>query len=213
MSLEVTFNIKETDAQIANLIVNALKPEVEKILKKSFNKIKKSLKDIVQNALRLAPEYQSLVSGELRAEFGLPDGQSRADAIIALITKIGFEFKPIKHTGYNLSGSFILTMIESDFKSALSSPAATFTTEKGTQLDWLEWLLLLGNKTIIKDYVVDIGPNPRSRTGMAVMRGVKSGKWQVPSAFSGTINNNWITRSIDSVEQDIKQLIQESITL
>lgn len=102
-------------------------------------------------------------------------------------------------------------MIQSDYTDVLNSSAAVFKTEKGTDLNWLEWLLLFGSKTIIKDYEVEFGYNPRSRTGQAIMRGVKRGKWSVPYEFSGTQNNNWITRAIDSVESDIYKTLSEAM--
>ena len=85
-----------------------------------------------------------------------------------------------------------------------------FKQYKGTDLNWLEWLLLFGNKTIIRDYVVEFGDNPRSRTGRAVMKGVKSGKWGVPPEFAGTKNNNWITRAIESADSEINSILKEA---
>jgi hypothetical protein len=145
------------------------------------------------------------------AEFGLPDADSRLGSIISLWKKIDFVYSPVVIRNGFLSGSFSLNMIRSDFVDVINSEAAIYTTSKGSRLNWLEWLCLEGNKTIIKDYVIELGPNPRSRTGMAVMRGEISGKWSVPSEFSGTINDNWITRSINSITPNIQQVIKEGM--
>jgi hypothetical protein len=201
--------ITETNSEIYNKVLKALKPELNKYLEKAFNKAKTRIAEAVINAIKNAPEYQSLLSGDLKYEFGLPDGDARVNYILGFWEKINVEYKKVYITGDKISGGFTLSMIDSDFSDVIGSAAAVFTTEKGTDLNWLEWLLLFGNKTIIRDYVVEFGPNPRSRTGKAVMKGVQSGKWSVPNEFSGTKNNNWITRAIESADSEINSILKE----
>lgn len=201
--------IVETNAQIENKILRALKPELNKYLEKVFNKAKSKIVNAVVKAIKSMPEYQSLLSGDLKYEFGLPDSDSRIENILNFWKNITADFKKVSINGNKLSGGFTISMIDSDYSDVINSSAAVFTTEKGTDLNWLEWLLLFGNKTIIRDYVVEFGPNPRSRTGRAVMKGVQSGKWSVPTEFSGTKNNNWITRAIESADSEINSILKE----
>lgn len=206
--LECSLTIKQSDNRIARDILKLLVPEVKNYFDSILNNIRDPLKNLIIDAIKKAPEYDSLINGTLKAEFGLPDSDSRVNMIIQTLDNINVKSKKIIiKGGEQLSGGFELTMIPSSYSSILSLPEATFKTEKGKDLHWLEWLLLLGNETIIKDYEVKLGPDPRSRTGMAVMRGVVSGKWSVPPQFAGTANNNWITRAIDSVDNDIENLI------
>jgi hypothetical protein len=73
----------------------------------------------------------------------------------------------------------------------------------------LEWLLLEGNKTIIKNQQVIVRPSKFSRTGMALMQ--ESNKsWKVPSQYAGTIRNNWITRAIDDNEGIINNFLTKA---
>lgn len=201
--------ITETNSKIYNKVLKALKPELNKYLEKVFNKAKTRIVKAVIKAIKNAPEYQSLLSGDLKYEFGLPDSDARVNSILSFWEKINVEYKKVYIAGDKISGGFTLSMIDSDFSDVIGSAAAVFTTEKGTDLNWLEWLLLFGNKTIIRDYVVEFGPNPRSRTGRAVMKGVQSGKWSVPNEFSGTKNNNWITRAIESADSEINSILKE----
>lgn len=204
-------NIVESNDQIAAKILKALKVELDKYLYKIFNKVKPQIISIVQNSITSSPEYSSLQSGDLKYEFGLPDSDSRLQTILNFWTKINAEYTKVSVIGDRLNGGFSLSMIQSDYSDVLNNSAAVFTTEKGTDLHWLEWLLLFGSKTIIRDYEIEFGYNPRSRTGQAVMKGVKRGKWSVPYQFSGTQNNNWITRAIDSVESDIYKILSEAM--
>lgn len=203
--------IVENTNEIESKILRALKPELNKYLEKIFQKIKPKITETITNAIINSPEYNSLLSGDLKYEFGLPDSDSRVASIVNFWKKINTDYKSLSINGNKLSGGFTINMIDSDYGDVINLPAAVFTTEKGTDLNWLEWLLLFGNKTIIKDYVIEFGVNPRSRTGRAVMRGVQKGKWSVPSEFAGTKNNNWITRAIDSIDTEINSILKEAI--
>lgn len=202
--------IVESNSEIESKILRALKPEINKYLEKVFAKTKLKITDAIINAITNSPEYNSLISGDLKYEFGLPDSDSRVNSLLNFWKKINTDYKSISISNSKLSGGFTISMIQSDFSDVINSSAAVFTTEKGTDLNWLEWLLLFGNKTIIKDYVIEFGANPRSRTGRAVMRGVQKGKWSVPNEFAGTKNNNWITRAIDSADSEINSILQEA---
>lgn len=212
-NIKGSLKIVENTSQINKALLSALLPQVDSYFKNVFDKVSNKIQNIVIESIKAAPEYSSLANGTLKAEFGLPDSESRVSNIIDFWKNIIVQYKPIKVKNNILSGNFIISMIKSDFSDAISLPAANFTTEKGSQLNWLEWLLLFGNQTIIKDYEVELGPNPRSRTGLAVMKGVISGKWSVPADFAGTINNNWITRSIDNAEGQINKLLLDSLRI
>jgi hypothetical protein len=49
----------------------------------------------------------------------------------------------------------------------------------------------MGDITIIRDYQVEIKPGA-GRSGNSIM--VSGGSWRVPPEFSGTLQNNWLTR-------------------
>lgn len=210
-ALSIKLQVDATTKQIGNDIVKHLVGEVREYFDDSISKIKDAIVQIITDAITNSPEYISLVNGQLKAEFGLPDSENRVNALLDFWQNTYIEFSNVVATGGKLKGKFTLNMIKSDFSDAINLPEAIFTTEKGTDLNWLQWLLLFGDTTIIKDYEVELGANPRSRTGLAVMKKTLRGKWRVPSEFSGTINNNWITRSIDSVSAEIENLIQSSL--
>lgn len=209
-NIRTKIELQDTTAEIEGKILRALRPELNKYLEKTFKKVKPLILGTITEAITSSPEYISLSSGDLKYEFGLPDSDNRLATILKFWTKINADYKSVSINNNKLAGGFTINMIDSSYSDVLGSSAAVFTTEKGTDLRWLEWLLLFGNKTIIKDYVVEFGANPRSRTGRAIMRGVQKGKWQVPSEFSGTQNNNWITRAIDSVESSIYKILYEA---
>jgi hypothetical protein len=204
-------SLEESSDQIEEKILRALRPEINKYLKGVFDKVKPQIINIVTNSIINSPEYASLLSGDLKYEFGLPDSDSRINTILQFWKKINTEYKTVSIQNKKLVGGFVINMIDKSYSDVLNLSVSSLTTEKGSVLNWLEWLLLFGNKTIIKDYTVEIGPNPRSRTGKAIMKGVQRSKWSVPSQFSGTPNNNWITRAIDSVIPEINKLFNQEL--
>ena len=179
--------------------------------KKVYDSVSVKIQELVVQSIKNAPEYNSLLNGQLKAEFGLPDADNRINELLEFWKYMHVEYRPVKIVNGLLETHFIIHMIQSDFNNVIHTGAAILQTEKGKDLNWLEWLLLLGDQTIIKDYVVKFGPNSNSRTGMAVMKGVTSGKWSVPSAYSGTLNDNWITRAMDGADKDINRLLSESM--
>lgn len=208
---DISIDIIESTDIISQKILKALLPQVDSYFSNAFDKCQNKINTIVTEAISASPEYQSLLSGSLRYEFGLPDSESRLGTILSILNKITVKYTKPKITKNQIIGSFSLNMIQSDYADLLSSAAAILTTEKGSKLEWLKWLLLFGDKTIIKEYVVELGSNPRSRTGNAIMVSQTKGRWSVPPEFSGTQNNNWITRSIDSVNSLIEDVLTEAL--
>lgn len=209
--INISLQLLETEEQITQSILKALLPEVNDRLNQAFYNIKTDMILLVQNAIVSAPEYSSIMSGKLKLEFGLPDSSTRLEQLMSFWKFIDVEYSKARISGKKISGSFAISMIKSDYSDVLSSSAAVLRTEKGQDLNWLEWLLLFGDKTIIKEYNVQLGANPNSRTGGAIMRASSSGKWGVPSEFAGVATNNWITRAIDSVSDQINALLLKAL--
>lgn len=207
------FNLKilENNQTISNRILKEINKELTSRLQIVFEKSQIDISTIVQNAIVNSSTYQSLLSGQLKAEFGLPDSDDRLDEILNFWSKIYAKFDKPKINNNQITGGFKIQMIQKDFKDVLSASASSFVTSKGDRLDWLEWLLLFGKKTIIKDYNVVFGNYKTSRTRMAIMRNTISGKWSVPSEYAGTIKDNWITRIIDSLDEDINQILTQNL--
>tara|TARA_B100002019_G_scaffold65741_1_gene56455 strand:- start:8727 stop:9365 length:639 start_codon:yes stop_codon:yes gene_type:complete len=206
-----SISILESEAEISKRILKALLPQVDKHFKKAFLRCENQINDIVMNAIVSNRTYSSLVSGQLKTEFGLDNASGRLSEILTFWRKITVDYKKPKIVQDQIKASFSLSMIKSDYSDVLKTSGATVNTEKGSKLEWLEWLLLFGDKTIVKEYEIKLGPNPKSRSGGGIMINSKNGRWSVPPAFAGTAKKNWITEAIDSVEDDIMALLTKSL--
>lgn len=207
--MKISLRLLESDKDISNTILDAIisymKPKIPTIV----SNIKSKLPNIIKSFIVNEPEYQSLKSGKLRYEFGIPD-VSVVDTIVDFWSNnFTVVSKPIAKKNNQIFYSLSISMIRQNFNDVLSlSDSIVYDNVSGITLPWLEWLLLDGGKIIVKNYEVKMGSNPRSRTGMAVM--IESKKnWRVPPEFAGTISNNWITRAIDNINNEITNVIRQ----
>lgn len=216
MSSKLSFDLKltESNSTISRNILQALLPDLNKYFDKISSNIRKNISSILINHIKSQPEYDSLLSGKLMAEFGIPDAASRLSGILSTIENGSVvKTKPLRISGSQINGSVKLEMIQKDFADLLSLGEASFTTEKGSNLEWLRWLLIEGDTTIIADYTFVLGPSPSSRTGMGIMRQFGGSSWRVPPEFAGSVNNNWITRAINSASADIEKALQSLVRI
>lgn len=210
--MNINLKLLESNDEIANQILLAMKDVLNNTFSRALKNLRNRIPNEVKNAIISEPEYQSLVGGKLKYEFGIPNSVSSLNNIIQTwINNIIIDSIPITISGNNLKGGFSINMIKDDYSDVLALNSSSVTDSKsGAELPWLEWLLLYGGQIIIKNYRVQMGPSRHSRTGMAIMVSSKE-NWRVPPEFAGTKSNNWITRSLSKLETTIPQIIQQEI--
>lgn len=186
----------------------------EAVLKEFANANIEFLRKFVRDNIRETTTYASLIGDggtrSLMAEFGLPneEAESRVNAVIDVICD-NIEYQVKKEKG-GITLNFYA--IVADFKDITSLTESIVITKKGTELPWLQWLLLDGRKrSIIKGYTVVRKQGAKgSRSNFALM--ARTGRdWAVPPEFSGTIGDNWLIRLIDSISEEIYNLIERFV--
>jgi len=214
--MKISLEILESEKEISRRIGQALLPEVTNYLKNRIKIIRTELPSIVNKYIVDSPEYTSLLRGKLRYEFGIPDAQSKLAGLLDIWSKnIDITYTPPKIIGSGeIRAKFSISMIKIDFSDVLYSEyASSMNVLAGYSLPWLQWLLLDGNTVLVSGYQLIVGPNVRSRTGFAIMRASPTGSWKVPSEFAGTINDNWITRSLGRASEEINKFLQKVLEL
>jgi len=210
--MKIELNLLESDRIISKYILDSIAKQLNSKLPSLFDKAQDSIKEIVINSIKNQPEYSSLLGGQLQYEFGILDPQSRLDAILNILqNSMIASLDKIQINGSLLKGGFKIEFIKSNYSDILSLPESYFITEKGSKLEWLNWLLLQGDNSIVLGYSFILGGFKFSRTGGGIMTTNESGLWKVPSQFSGTQDNNWIIRGILSCSDEIQQLLNKLI--
>lgn len=209
--MKFSLRLLETDSQISKLIMKEIKTTIDNVVDKAIPDISKEIKELIAESLRGQPEYSSLMAGTLRAELGIPDSNLINSVIQALIETLDVKKNTITITNNGLTGGFLLTMMKSDDMGGVIYSNISYVNDpKGYSLPWLEWLLFKGNEILVRNYKVSYTPSPYSRSGMAIMT-PSSDSWRVPEQFTGTEDNNWTTRAINSVEDSVYKIIQKNI--
>lgn len=209
--MKYSLTLLENSSNIRNSIINSIKPILEQAINKTIIKIRGPLVNLIKSALIAEPEYASLISGNLRSEFGIADTSNVDVAVNNIANSISINKKNLSLNNLGFTGGIELNIINNqDYGGALNDPSAFVNdTERGYALPWLEWLLLKGNAVIIKNYEVQFGSSPKSRSGNALMI-QSSSSWRVPPEFAGTVRDNWTTRALSRIDDQITNLIQKT---
>ena len=209
--MRISANIVETNSEINTMILEIMADHINDTLNIAMPKITTEIKELVALSLREETEYQSLLSGRLKAEFGLSDTNMVDNIIDKLVSTIDVSRSTVSYNKIGLVGGFTITMMKSDDMNGLIfTDIASVISNNGQHLPWLQWLLLEGNNAIVKNFDVKMGSYSQSRSGMAIMVSSRD-NWRVPPEFVGTISNNWTTRAIDRIEDKIDILIENII--
>lgn len=201
--MKFTAKLKESERQINAIIAAEVNKAFKGIVNRAQPIIVNEIRVLFKEAVESSPEYQSLLFGKLMTEFGIEDSARKLSDIMKVwLNNI--------NTSYNTkSGVLTINMCLADFSDVLGLEAASLITEKGRELEWLQWLLLDGDKTIIRDFHIEYNPG-YSRTGSDIM--VKGGSWKVPSEFSGSMGDNFVTRALDTIsDETISNIIQNQL--
>ena len=194
------------DSDFAKYVIVELSRLLRKKSQTISQRIQEPLRQIVRESIISTPEYRSLHGGKLQGELGVTSPSTRVEAIInTWASHIFVEAKVAQNPLLSINIGFI----EAGYGDVLSLPEASYDYTGGV-IPWLQWLLLEGDKRIVRSY--EFSPIKRnSRTGLGIMTPTQRRGWQVPSEFSGTETNNFATRAFDGVDTKIEKLVKSVI--
>lgn len=161
--------------------------------------------DIIKR-IKESDTYNSLLYGDLRAEFGLEFPGRDLDGVLRdLIDPRNIEINVGK-----TDNAFIRVDINTGF---FISDSGVYLSDGGL-VDWLNWLLYRGTDIVVADHSIlysrDAGREfPTSRSGQAIM--IPLGSYSVPPEYAGTENDNWLTKAMDGIQDYIFELIKREI--
>lgn len=203
--------------------------EQKKIIRSIFDQIKRrfkaffntspaisKLRDVVAKLLRQTEEFKQLAYNQspsgLASQLGLPANQ--ALHIMETIVDSVVDGLNISFTNSGNSYSVVLSFVNSNLNHLLNLPEASH------DIPWLSWFLTEGDKILVTGHkiVIDYGNTGKfkkwSRSGHSLMTKLKrGGSWRVPPEYAGTINHNWITRTLednyDEIGRSLEDIIEE----
>ena len=218
MDLKLTFKVNEKELR------DLLEFEIDKMSKKLHEQIVrglplviKKIRTLTRRAIKNGPMYRGLVFGDLAGHFGIPAEKviETANSIVEVIeNSIEINFAGTRSNSKKLLGQITVVFFPRGFNKLVNAEFATVITEKGEELNWLDWTLFRGDETIIYDYNIYF-EGGKGRSGLAIMVPSHNvaGSWKVPSKVSGTEDDNWITRSLDKIQKKYSDIIYTAISL
>lgn len=203
----ITLRLVESEAEISKNINLAIATELNSKINRRLSELENNIKAFVSRHISSQPELISLSAGILRGAFGLYSGT--AASISSSITKtiensVNIKFQPFDK---NLKGTLEINIQPSDLSNLLTLPEGHVKYKDG-DLHWLNWLLTKGDEIIIIGYEY----NPQTGIGRSGLGNMVAGSaFRVPPQFSGTIDNNFITRALlgKQQEKEISNIIQK----
>ena len=163
---QLFINILETDDQIQRKILQAIAEETNKKISKNRTYVVNKLKGYVRSWLEMQPEIDDLRRDGtgLSAELGLQAGTGNFIASTIVDAAVRSIETKVTKVNRNLKGGFVFNFQPKNLINLLSLPEASVITEKGVTLEWLKWLLTMGDTPIIFGY--DFLPTPgQGRSG------------------------------------------------
>ena len=206
--LKGKFKIVDSNQKITNNFYAEASKELRKIFEAASPKIQADVINIVVDALMDCPEIKSLQGGKLQFAFGLPDADVVTTIVYAIANSTRVKFKNFKFTKSTVSNVLSVYIQPTDMRNILGLEEAYVETEMGEELPWLQWLLLRGDEVIIVDYHV-LYRDGAGRSGGAIM--VPRGVYKVDSQYSGTVEDNFITRAISKEIGKIVEAVGKNI--
>jgi|694.fasta_scaffold00279_8 hypothetical protein len=209
--MNITVKLVDSTPDITKAILGSIRDYLDPKIKQAASKTSEKLPKLVSEALRQEPEYLSLLSGQLKAELGLASSSDVEAVIEAISSSIELKTQSLSANRSGIKGGFTINMIRAKDAGGVIGLDIAKINDKGYSLPWLQWLLFAGNEVLIKNYKVEFGPDPNSRSGLAIMKPSSSSSWRVPPEFVGSEENNWITRAITRIENNVYDLIVKAV--
>jgi hypothetical protein len=199
--LRFTLTAVDSPIVLERRIKSSINYKIDKVAKLTKSRSQAKIEEVIRLAILNCQEVQSLNGEQLQFELGVTSDKVRNTVhfiIKRLIETMVIDIRPFSIFGNVMRGSITLKIFPNILVDELINfPDASFITSKTSNIEWLKWLLTLGDKIIVRQYFVDLVNSTNSRTGGAVMRKSKKMSWRVPPQFSGVQNNNFITRALD----------------
>jgi len=199
--------------------------ELDKILNKSMLKSAKELTPVVQGIVKKflleSEELKALSSGDLMGEFGIKSFTAATVAQqIALNVSQTVQVNPISVSLRSKRGGLSLKVQPNDLQNVLSIPNGSYTYysrryKKDVTINWLDWFLTKGDAVIVAKFHFEESGGA-GRSGRGSMQ--KGSSWRVRPEYSGTIDNNAITRALRSEEtkaeitKSIEKVIKKNLS-
>lgn len=197
--MSLSIQLVDSIPDLTKNINEAIATLVNRTLARNITYITEEVRKLIKPLLENQPEIQSLKSSDPQSLVGLFGISGSTDGIVNAIVNGVTDSIEVKLKPYskNLKGGLEINIQPSNFSNLLSLPQG-HTVYKNGDLHWLDWLLIRGDTIIIADYQYTPGVGlGRSKLGNMS----SGGSFRIPPQFSGTRDDNFVTRALIGQDQ------------
>jgi hypothetical protein len=206
----IKLKLTNSISQISSMVNENLAKEINVVISQKSKFLTGKIESLVSEWVLSQPEIISLKSsspGSLAGQFGIPIGSSEGiveSIVLAIQNTIGVSFRPFDR---KLQGGLDIYVQPIDLQNLTSLGSGHVRYQDG-DLHWLNWLLTLGSTIIVANYHYKPSSG-MGRSGLGVMSIGSS--FRVPPKFSGTIDDNFVTRALSGKgkEEQITKIVSE----
>jgi len=211
----VNISFDGVESQLQNIIYRDVSKRMLKKKSLIVSMVSPAVQRLVSRQITNSSTVRSLTSGVLRDEFGLNSVDAEAttaDIISELTSKISVVSSSASSL-YALGFSIRMFPVTEELLKKITT--GRYVTNKGRNVEWLEWLLTRGSEVVLPEYRLfkDAAGNTRSG-GESIMIDTgsrKRGAFRVTPEYSGTPDDNFITRCIEEIHPQIIQIITSAV--
>jgi hypothetical protein len=184
----------------------AFREQVNKRMRGYAPVISRKVGELIGNKLMETPAAQSILTGQLKADFGLTDvvAQSALSELIAAVKKSTVVKLDIKTTeGVRNAWAMSVSILPDGLVGVLSKIGSYKSGRY--EIPWMEWLLTRGVEVVVDGAYVVYWNADRGRSGMATMEKGSGPEdtFRVDPQFAGTADDNFVVNTIKSLLPEI----------
>lgn len=198
---------RQSNKELQEKILGAFANTINEKISKNIKNVRAGIYPLIFDAVYNCPEMHSARSGVLKFDLGLPfDPTLEIANSVANSTNV--EYGSFRVAGGAIVGGSKIRVQPTDYLNLLTLPSAFVITEKGVSLPWLDWMLNYGDNIIVANFGVKYTDGGRS--GGATMSAALA-PFRINPAFSGTKEDNFISRALNTRITDIEGKIWQII--
>ena len=189
------YNLTISTSEFKNNVQEALKKKIGRQTGSIQASLNASIDNIVLNRLISAVPT---IQGDEYYQLGVPDINERIQSILRTVAA---------NTTITVSSG------SGDYSDLLNLPEATFRDDNKlgnpVVIPWLSWLLLEGTSPVADKSFYDNKPQYARIPGGGFM--INNGFFSVPASIAGTSDDNFLTRALRGIEDDVIRLTKNQV--
>jgi hypothetical protein len=214
--MKFSLKLKELNKAEKNLQKELVKI-ANQLIRRSVSDLHIQVKALTRRLMKSSRFFTELLKGNLPGHFSIApdDVDDTVDAIIdEIVNSIDVKYTRLTVSGGTIKGGLEVGIGRDGFASVLNLPEAATISDKGVAIEWLEWVLTKGDQIIVSQHEIVFTPG-EGISEMAIMVPNNAASWRVPPEFSGTAQDNVITREIiknvDAYSRLISRLVKKKM--